>query len=89
MVGNVEVRIMKISQKTIKTMSKILTAEEFRKKHLGLQYNQVNTLTPFAIDEMLESYHKAKVESVSDEELKNELTPSEINGAKWLKQKLL
>jgi len=31
-----------------------MNAEKFRKKYLGLQYNQVNTLTPFAIDEILE-----------------------------------
>ena len=44
-----------------------MKANEFRKKYLGLQYNQVNTLTPFAINEMLEAYHKAKVEAISDE----------------------
>lgn len=49
-----------------------MKAKEFRKKYLGLQYNQVNSLTPFAIDEMLEAYHQSRVSAISDEDANDE-----------------
>lgn len=58
-------------------------AEEFRKKYLGLQYNQVNTLTPFAIDEMLQAYadqeNKDRIKR-TDEAVKREDFHNSVGG---------
>lgn len=80
-------------------MSKELTAEEFDKQtDLEIEHIFDSGVNEIRIKEMVErrckAYHKAKVESITDEIINEKRYLSKhgqafIKGAKWLKQKLL
>ena len=73
-------------------MSKIKSADELRKKIRQEFFSYEDDFIKEGMDNTMlhiEEYFKAKLESITDEVMDNNLDRYEILGAKWLKQRLL